>query len=422
MSVDCSPQLLNEKPKSGLELGVLVFWRVQIEMARNCLALVPGSKAVTAEENMIEAVTTKLPMLGVTLLPLEVRQVKDKIEVLQMALSAHSDAYLNLPELMEIAMLLGLDSPGDKANVEAAIAREAAAAGDFDLARDLCLGLVKKGHGAIWDLCAALARGPEMGSIDLNSRKGLLGFALAHCDEESVGELLVAWKDADMLEECHKLGLPSTGQAKLEIISAPVLEEGCRALSQVTVSDETSWDLQKGEHRKLASFACYQVPWLLKTISSDELSDNQLKEDVCHALARECSNPSSYAAALIVYGVASYDMVWNDNLVAKLAQEALSSVSRHGDKAGCGYLMNMRDAHMGAEVLEQEVGRRHVYEDSVQAMHMSRLYAAVQDASLTSSLPHKRREILLSSLSSLSGFSFFTSIIKIPDCLQTALF
>ena len=141
---------------------------------------------MTAEENIIEAVTVKLPMLGVSLLPLEFRQVKDRMDVVRMVLSARPDAYLNLPEIMEVAILLGLNSPPDIVSVEAAIAREAAGAGDFALAQDLCLGLVKKNHGEIWDLCAALARGSQTEGIDPTARTQLLGFALSYCDEESI--------------------------------------------------------------------------------------------------------------------------------------------------------------------------------------------------------------------------------------------
>jgi hypothetical protein len=65
--------------------------------------------------------------------------------------------------------------------------------------------------------------------------------------------------------------------------------------------------------------------------------------------------------------------------------------------------MNLGDAHLGAEVLEQEVVRRQVYEESVQAMKMAQLYAALQDAGQRSSDPHERRGLLLHSLSTLGS-------------------
>jgi hypothetical protein len=310
------------------------LWLLQIEMARNCLALLSRNLAVTAEENTIEAVTVKLPMLGVSLLPLEFRQVKDSMDVVRMALSARQDAYLNLPEIMEVAMLLGLNSPGDIARVEAAIAREAAGAGDFALAEDLCLGLVKKNHGEIWDLCAALARGSQTEGVD----------PAAH-----------------------------------------------------------SPDTPRIEHKKYATFARHQLPRLLELSSNDNLRGVETIDNISHELASECSKPSLIATSLLVHGITNYGLVWSDHLVVNLALEALRSISNHSDIVGCGYLMNLKDAQMGAEVLEQEVGRHDEYEDSVKILHMAQLYAAVQDASTSSSLPSERREILLSSLSALKG-------------------
>lgn len=337
-----------------------------IEMARNCLALLPRNQAVTMEENTIEAVTVKLPMLGVSLLPLEFQQVQDKMDVLRMALSARPDAYLNLPELMEVAMLLGLNSPRDIARVEAAIAREAAGEGDFALAQDLCLGLVKKDHGEIWDLCAALARGSQTESMDFKSRAQLMGFALSHCDAESIGQLLAEWKDESMLQECRMLGLsPAAGMD-------PEGTSSLEALSSIIVSDEQSPDIFRPEHRKNASVTCIQFPGLLELSSNDNSREAESNADICHELARECSKPSAIATGLLVHDLASHGLVWSDHLVVKLAQEALSSRSNYNDKVGCGYLMNVKDAHMGAEVLEQEVSKRHLYEETVQVMHLAR--------------------------------------------------
>jgi hypothetical protein len=382
-------------------------------MARNCLALLSRNLAVTAEENTIEAVTVKLPMLGVSLLPLEFRQVKDSMDVVRMALSARQDAYLNLPEIMEVAMLLGLNSPGDIARVEAAIAREAAGAGDFALAEDLCLGLVKKNHGEIWDLCAALARGSQTEGIDPAARTQLLGFALSYCDEESIGQLLAEWRDANMVEECQKLGLPVAAANDQEGMSSTLTNgqhktghvEGdfYEVLSSVTVSDEHSPDTPRIEHKKYATFARHQLPRLLELSSNDNLRGVETIDNISHELASECSKPSLIATSLLVHGITNYGLVWSDHLVVNLALEALRSISNHSDIVGCGYLMNLKDAQMGAEVLEQEVGRHDEYEDSVKILHMAQLYAAVQDASTSSSLPSERREILLSSLSALKG-------------------
>lgn len=266
-------------------------------MARNCLALLSRNLAVTAEENIIEAVTVKLPMLGVSLLPLEFRQVKDRMDVVRMALSARSDAYLNLPELMEVAMLLGLNSPSDIARVEAAIAREAAGAGDFALAQDLCLGLVKKNHGEIWDLCAALARGSHTESMDPIIRTQLLGFALSHCDEESIGQLLAEWKDANKVQECHKLGLPVPAATHQEGISSQeAVTVMLRLWMQKIVTRQQSWDVGNDIMREA------QAPFLESSISrpSEELTGIKSLDDSMKFLMQMVSAGCSLRALLVV--------------------------------------------------------------------------------------------------------------------------
>ena len=216
-----------------------------------------------------------------------------------------------------------------------------------------------------------------------------------------------------MVQEYQKLGLFIATAADEEGISSSltgsqleVRQEGgefYEALSSVTVSDEHSFDTPRIEHRKYASFAYHQLPQLLELSSNDNSRGAETNGDISHELVRECSEPSAISTGLLIHGIASYGLVWSDRLVVKLAQEALRSLSNHSDKVGCGYLMNLKDAHMGAEVLEQKVSRRDEYEDSVKVLHMAQLHAAVHDASISSSLPTERREILLSSLSSLKG-------------------
>ncbi|WJZ84465.1 hypothetical protein VitviT2T_004068 [Vitis vinifera] len=168
-----------------------------VSKAKECLKLFPDGRNVKVEADVIDAFTVKLPELGVTLLPMQFRQIKDPMEIIKKTITSRTGAYLQVDELIEIAKLLGLNSQDDVSAVEEAIARKVVVAGDLQLAFDLCLSLAKKGHGPIWDLCVVIARGPTLENMDINSQKQLLGFALNHCDEESIGERLHAWKDLD---------------------------------------------------------------------------------------------------------------------------------------------------------------------------------------------------------------------------------
>ncbi|GJZ78464.1 MAG2-interacting protein 2 [Tanacetum coccineum] len=191
--------IISEPPRE------LLFYQLHIWKAKECLNILPSSRNVMIESDIIDALTVKLPRLGVNILPMQFKQIKDPMEIIKLAITSQVGAYLNVDELIEIAKLLGLNSQDEISSVQEAIAREAAVAGDLQLAFDLCLIMAKKGHGPVWDLCTALARGPALENMDINSRKQLLGFALSHCDKDSIGELLHAWKDLDMISQCEKL-------------------------------------------------------------------------------------------------------------------------------------------------------------------------------------------------------------------------
>ena len=214
-----------------------------------------------------------------------------------------------------------------------------------------------------------------------------------------------------MVQECQNLGLPVVVANYQEGMSNILINgqhqtghvEGdfYEVLSSVTVSDEHNPDTPRIEHKKYATFTCHQLPRLLKLSSNDNLRGFETIDNISYELVCKCSKPSLIATSLLVHGIINYGLVWSDHLIVNLALEALRSINNHSDIVDCDYLMNLKDAQMDAEVLEQEVGKHDEYEDSVKILYMAQLYAAVQDASTSSSLPSERREILLSSLSAL---------------------
>ncbi|KAI5419931.1 hypothetical protein KIW84_043916 [Lathyrus oleraceus] len=143
------------------------------EKAENLVIQAARDANVKAEADIIDALTVKLPNLGVNNLPMQFRQIKDPMEIVKMAITNPTGAYFHVEELVEVARLLGLKSADDVSVVEEAIAREAVVSGDLQLASDLCLVLSRKGHGNIWDLCAAIARGPALENMEVDSRKQL---------------------------------------------------------------------------------------------------------------------------------------------------------------------------------------------------------------------------------------------------------
>ncbi|KAL6991571.1 hypothetical protein U1Q18_009683 [Sarracenia purpurea var. burkii] len=259
-----------------------------------------GSRNVRAKADIIDALTVKLPNLRVTVLPVQFRKIKDPMEIIKLVITSQVGAYLNVDELIETAKLLGLSFEDNLSVVQEAIAREAAVAGDLQLAFDLCLVLTKEDHCSIWDLCATIERGPDLENMDVSSRKQLLAFALSYCNEESIGELLAAWKDLDMQGQCEKLMMlagthPPKSANDSSSISFPLrnsqdtvdLRDYSEQVDGINCDDQeanikdiknilylvakdlskengSSWEALLGEHDKILSLAALRLPWLLE--------------------------------------------------------------------------------------------------------------------------------------------------------------
>ncbi|XAR52173.1 hypothetical protein NMG60_11020103 [Bertholletia excelsa] len=402
----------------------------EIWKARECLGLFPNSRNVRAEVDIIDALTVKLPTLGVNILPLQFRQIKDPMEIIKLAITSQAGAYLNVDELTEIAKLLGLNSQDEISAVQEAIAREAAVAGDLQLAFDLCVVLAKKGHGSVWDLCAAMARGPELEKMDINSRKRLLGFALSYCDEESIGELMHAWKDLDMQGQCETLMvLTGTDPPKFSfhgssIISFPLqssqdmvhLREYSGQVDGISHNDQevhikdikeilalVAKDLSKEngsnletllqENGKILSFAALQLPWLLEMCRREDCGKKLSGGSIS---GKEYITIRTQAVMTILSWLARNDFAPRDDLIASLAKSIIEPpVTEEEDVIGSSFLLNLMDAFHGVEVIEEQVKMREAYNEICSIMSVGMIYSLLHNSTLESDGPTQRRELLL---------------------------
>ncbi|KAK6936644.1 Sec39 domain [Dillenia turbinata] len=400
----------------------------EIWKAKECLNLFSSSRNVKAETDIIDALTVKLPNLGVTLLPMQFRQIKDPMEIIKMAITSQAGAYLNVDELIEIAKLLGLDSQDEISAVQEAIAREAAAAGDLQLAFDLCLVLSKNGYGVIWDLCAAIARGPPLENMGISSRKQLLGFAMSHCDEESICELLHAWKDLDLQAQYETLATlsgtnpPSHSVQSSTIFSLPGFHDvaalgDCSELVQGVGSDDqqayfkdikniiaevaknfplesgTDWECLLRENGKVLPFTALELPWLL------DLSKN-IENGKIFIPGSFSGKKYASVRALAVLSVLSWltrnGFVPKDNLIASLAKSVMEPpVSKEKDIIGCSLLLNLADAFHGVEVIEEQLRMREEYQDISNIMNVGMMYSILHNTGINSDDPAHRRGLLL---------------------------
>ncbi|GLJ28279.1 hypothetical protein SUGI_0555830 [Cryptomeria japonica] len=431
---------------SASTLDCLEIWK-----AKECLDLLPNSKQVKAEADMMDAITVKLPKLGVSLLPMQFRQIRDPMDIVKMAVVSQTGDYLKVEELIEVGRLLGLTSPDDIAVVEAAIAREAGATGDLQLAVELCLSLVRKDHGPIWDLCAALGRGPDLDKMDFYSRKELLGFALGHCDEESIGELLHAWKEINLANQCEDLGkvlgkkVSTLSDQEAFIASFPVTnvkqiiglmertERGYTESIQETQHEEAvfkilkdalssctekfisngkfDWDALLHENKRFMSFAALQLPWLLELNKTSLVDLNGLSDSSFSIFARDCSTMRARALAAILYWLGCNNIVPKDNLIASIAKMVMErSDLKDSDLLGCSYLLNLLDPHFGVEVIEDALRTRKEYDEVHSAMNIGLLYSSLHGSSFGTGTPEQRRRLLSN--------NFWDSHSTVTDCMN----
>ncbi|KAK8518348.1 hypothetical protein V6N12_017498 [Hibiscus sabdariffa] len=375
----------------------------EIWKAKNCLNLFPSSRNVKAEFDLIDALTVKLPNFGVTLLPMQFRQTKDPMEIIKMVITNEAGAYLHVDELIEVANLLGLRSPDEISAVQEAIAREAAVSGDMQLAFDLCLALVKKGHGLVWDLCAAIAKGPPLENLDTSTRKQLLGFALSHCDEQSIRELLNAWKDLDMQMQCETLmtltGTKSSGLVK-GLKSAD--KKDCLNSVEKTLSliakkppfeHGTDWQLILQESGKILSFADVQLPWLLELTRKPQHGKKFTSDLTC---GKQYVSVRTQAGITILSWLARNGFAPRDDLIASLVKPIIEPpVTEEDDVIGCSFLLNLVDAVRGVELIEEQIKTRKNYPETCSIKNVGTTYSMLQNNGVHCDGAVQRRELLL---------------------------
>lgn len=397
----------------------------------------PSSRSVRVEADIIDAVTVRLPNLGVNLLPMAFKQIKDPMEIIKLAITSQSGAYLNVDELIEIAKLLGLNSQEEISRVQEALAREAAFTGDIQLASDLCLILAKKGHGSIWDLCAAIARSQALESMDSKSKKLLLGFALSHCDEESIGELLQEWKDLDLQDQCESLSM-LTGREPSEFSESEFCgrtyinfenqeSQFAKLKSLLTLvvqnlssENEYDWECLLKENGKVISFAASQLPWLLKLCEDEELGKIRTSDSVSriqHVSIR------TRAVMAVLSWLTKSGFIPKDDLIASLARSIMEPpISDGEDIIACSVLLNLIDAFHGAEIIEQQLNLRENYIEFSSLMNAGMIYSLLHSYGVECKDPTQRRDALMNTLQkkhkTLSSGKFPLALNSLRPCLS----
>lgn len=248
--------------------------------------------------------------------------------------------------------------------------------------------MAKKGHGPVWDLCTALARGPALENMDINSRKQLLGFALSHCDKDSIGELLHAWKDLDMQSQCEKISMLTGDHPPVDQVEVTDFSSIKKTLSDVSDYDSDS-DSMLRENGKISSFLGSWLPWLLEVSREGDNGKRFVSGSFRVSVGMR-------AMATVVSWLGRNDFCPKDDLIGSLAELIMEPpVTEEEDVLGCAFLLNLNDAFYGVQIIEEQVKSREDYEEICSMMNLGMIYSLLHNSGAECEGPAERRELLL---------------------------
>jgi neuroblastoma-amplified sequence len=144
--------------------------------------------------------------------PLEMRLIKDKLDLVARVLSSSDDAYRHVDVILDLTNKLGYrDNDSAHIRVLAMLTESAMQKPDFDQAGEICERIVdaairlqrqqRQGKEVAdsdqavdicWKTCSQLGKQSEYS--DIPRKMSLLGRALQFCPPEAISELLVVWR------------------------------------------------------------------------------------------------------------------------------------------------------------------------------------------------------------------------------------
>jgi hypothetical protein len=158
-----------------------------MQAAAHCFALVqPPSEAALKEINLIKAVKIA-EGLKLEYLPTDLRK-GDGVRIIAETLKQKPDAYEEWKILLAFAECLGLTGVASSNHVKLLVVARAVEQDDYQMSRDLLIGLVADHYANCWELCRKI--GLECMYDDWESRKELLSFAMLYCDPNELGALV----------------------------------------------------------------------------------------------------------------------------------------------------------------------------------------------------------------------------------------
>ncbi|KAL3866901.1 hypothetical protein ACJMK2_044151 [Sinanodonta woodiana] len=164
-----------------------------MDLARSCLNLIQDKHPHIQEEQDLIASLTILEEFDVSLLPLQVRLTKDRLQLVKQAVQNKPQTYKQSQKLLRLGHLLRIpsDEKGQRdGKVLHLVAEAALKAKDFDFAYSICMELIHSVHSPAWDVCVQLAK--QDGFHKVMEKVELLSFAVTFCTSDMIEKVLQA--------------------------------------------------------------------------------------------------------------------------------------------------------------------------------------------------------------------------------------
>lgn len=259
----------------------------EMKMAYDCLSVAPTTQAIRREREFIEA-TSRISSFqvksssGDPLSPLEIRLVKDRLELIRKVVSGSEDAYRHLDVIIDLAGKLGFrDDLAAEIQVLGMLADSAMDVPDYDYAVDICKKMVedlqrlnkdkrrtseeavKTAREVCWKTCSQLGKQSEYS--DVETKLKFLGRALELCPPEDITGLLVVWR---RVEEGH-IRLQEAARHRKEAHIPEPLESHMKSTRSMSIGSSSSSASKSREQALLGSRTAARAAQSLGRVARD---------------------------------------------------------------------------------------------------------------------------------------------------------
>ncbi|KAG8254247.1 hypothetical protein J6590_011944 [Homalodisca vitripennis] len=162
-----------------------------IRLAKSCLNLITEDNPEIQEEKDLITALQLLNEFKINLLPLQVRLCTERMRLIESCLMSRPTAYKDHHKLLSLAHKLricGKDSRQREGTILVRVANIAFEARDYQHCAEICQQLMERRHAIGWEITQQLGQCGEF--WDLATRRRLIAFALIHCPDDKVQELM----------------------------------------------------------------------------------------------------------------------------------------------------------------------------------------------------------------------------------------